>query len=727
VALDHMEFIRAELTRLDLLLHAQILRLRARYQLSLDEFRGLYVSDQQVDALVDSWRESDRLPKLHLLYQQAAALRQQHWKVLSKDSPWQRLISEFNLSCFEADVLLLALAPHVDLKYETVYAYLNNDVTRKWPTFELALDVFSPEFPEKSSSRPYLLADSTLLRNGMLRLLPEPVARATWLAHGISLSYTIAHYLMGHATLDPFLAAAVRPLCVPEAPPVAQLAPGLRQRLDAITRKIRISPDKSVRLLFTGAGSEEKRLAAQVVCSQLRIGLLQLNLQAAKHLPEPVAQFAQILDLERRLRPSGTFVVAADSLCEAEGRVAAESWRSLLDLTERGGPVFVAVPCEPTFPPSGGLDDHRWVTVDFDHLDYEERRAGWVECLSQANCELSGAAIDELAGRFALSHQQVQNAVAMAQQDHQFGAAPEAPLALRELLHAASSQSGHQLGVLAVKVPLVHSWTDLVLPDATLTQVRDFAAAIRNSHVVYWKWGFGERVAGSLGMKVLFAGASGTGKTMSAGVVARDLGLDLYKVDLSTVVSKFIGETEKNLERIFRAAHLSNAILFFDEADALFGKRSEVSDAHDRYANIEVAYLLQKMEEYEGIVILASNLSKNIDQAFSRRMHYVVEFPLPAEAQRERLWRGMFPSTSPLADDVDFVFLARQFPISGGDIRNVALAAAFLAAQNGQRITMRQLIEAMRQQSLKQGKIPSAADFKQYHGWAGERGKASSV
>ena len=256
----------------------------------------------------------------------------------------------------------------------------------------------------------------------------------------------------------------------------------------------------------------------------------------------------------------------------------------------------------------------------------------------------------------------------------------------------------------------------MVLPRLTLQRVKEIAFAIKCRHIVYSDWGFEQRIASGKGLKSLFAGASGTGKTMAAGVIARELELDLYKIDLSSIVSKYIGETEKNLDRIFRAAQSSNAILFFDEADALFGKRSEVKDAHDRYANIEVAYLLQKIEEYEGVVILASNLSKNIDDAFSRRMHYVVEFPLPDESYRERLWRTMFPSEVPLSNDVDFQFLARKFPIAGGDIRNVALDAAFLAAQDGKVVTMRQLARALARQMMKQGKIPSAMDFQQYHG-----------
>jgi SpoVK/Ycf46/Vps4 family AAA+-type ATPase len=266
-----------------------------------------------------------------------------------------------------------------------------------------------------------------------------------------------------------------------------------------------------------------------------------------------------------------------------------------------------------------------------------------------------------------------------------------------------------------VKVNLIHTWDNLVLPPVTLQQVREVASAARNTHVIYSRWQFGKRFNEGRGIKAMFNGASGTGKTMTAGVIARDLGLDLYKVDLSGVVSKYIGETEKNLDRVFEAASAASAILFFDEADALFGKRSEVKDAHDRYANIEIAYLLQKLEMHEGTVILATNIGNNIDEAFSRRMQYVVEFPLPDETHRELLWRGMFPPKAPLAKDVDFSFLARQFPISGGEIRNAALHAAFLAAQEGNQIRMIHLMQAMARLVYKQGRLPAPQDFGTYY------------
>lgn len=718
------DFVRAELQRLDLLLHRQILRLRARYQLSLDEFRGLYVSDSHVDSLIHDWRSADNESDFSHLDERTATTRRSNWAALVSDSPWKRLASALRLSAFEMDVILLAFAPQLDLKYEVIYAYLNNDVSRKWPTLDLPLRIFAVDLAKMLSLRSYLLPQGTLFRQGVLQILPETFERASWLAQGFSLNHSVAQYLLGHAVIDARLAPVLTPLPANAAWSEIRVSSAVQARLIRVPDLVRNAATESPLFIFSGPSAAEKKLAAQAICHDLGIPLLQLDLHAVQTLQEPASKLIQPLFLERLLRPSALYVTNADSLWDTDPRAAADACRLLFSLTVGKDPVFVAA--DQTGQGIATLSRqelnqheswHRCITIPFEDLRYDERRAAWEECLSQAACGLPAADIDNLASRFVFSHSQVQDTIRTAQQSHLLSESPDTPLREEDLLQAARAQSGHELGRLAPKVLLVHTWNDLVLPDATLRQVRDTAAAIKFRHVVYSKWKFGQRLAVSRGLKILFAGASGTGKTMTAAVVARDLGLDLYKIDLSAVVSKFIGETEKNLDRIFRAAQSSNSILFFDEADALFGKRSEVNDAHDRYANIEVAYLLQKMEEHDGAVILASNLSRNIDQAFSRRMHYVVEFPLPAELQRVQLWRGMFPPEAPLADDVDFPFLARQFAISGGDIKNVVLAAAFLAAQDGQRITMRHLIDAMRQQSIKRGKVPAAADFKQYHEW----------
>jgi AAA+ superfamily predicted ATPase len=261
---------------------------------------------------------------------------------------------------------------------------------------------------------------------------------------------------------------------------------------------------------------------------------------------------------------------------------------------------------------------------------------------------------------------------------------------------------------LARRVRPERTWADIVLPADQLAQLRELAARYRNRSTVYGKWGF--RPAPSAGVVMLFAGLSGTGKTLAAEILAGDLSLELYKLDLAAVVSKYLGETEKNLDQVFDAAAAGNVVLFFDEADALFGKRTEVSDAHDRYANVETAYLLQRLESYEGVVILATNLAKNIDAAFLRRLHATVEFPTPEEPERHRIWEKNLGVHAPL-EEVDVSFLARQFDITGGSIRNAALTAAFLAAEAGTPITMATLIQALRREFQKLGRLVTPSDF----------------
>jgi hypothetical protein len=286
---------------------------------------------------------------------------------------------------------------------------------------------------------------------------------------------------------------------------------------------------------------------------------------------------------------------------------------------------------------------------------------------------------------------------------------------------AAGMQAGHagavrrlasgELDRLAVRVRPRRGWGDLVLPSDQTAQLRELVARERRRGTVYGPWGFAPLP--SAGTVAVFAGPSGTGKTLAAEIVAGDLDLDVYKVDLSAVVSKYIGETEKNLERIFGAAGAGHVVLFFDEADALFGKRSEVGDAHDRYANLEVAYLLQRLETYDGLVVLATNLQRNMDTAFLRRIHVAVEFPLPEAAEREAMWRQAFPAACP-TEDLDLDFLAHRFELSGGSIRNAALGAAFLAADRGAPVSMDVVVLALKREFQKLGRLRTEEDFGHY-------------
>jgi hypothetical protein len=268
--------------------------------------------------------------------------------------------------------------------------------------------------------------------------------------------------------------------------------------------------------------------------------------------------------------------------------------------------------------------------------------------------------------------------------------------------------SGH-LGPLAAHTRARRGWTDIVLPPAQMTQLRHLAARYRHRDVVHGEWGVA--AVPSAGLVAMFTGPSGTGKTLAAEVVAHDLGLDLYRVDLSAVVSKYVGETEQHLARLFDAAASAGLVLFFDEADALFGKRSEVTDAHDRYANIETSYLLQRLEVYDGLVVLATNLANNLDQAFLRRIHVAVEFPVPEEPERLAIWELALPPGVPRGADLDLGFLARQFRLTGGAIRNSGLTAAFLAVEAGTPVTMAAAIVAVRMELEKAGRLVTEVEF----------------
>jgi SpoVK/Ycf46/Vps4 family AAA+-type ATPase len=346
--------------------------------------------------------------------------------------------------------------------------------------------------------------------------------------------------------------------------------------------------------------------------------------------------------------------------------------------------------------------------------DFEHRRAWWSASLGLESLDVDPAALDAVADRYRLLPGQIEEAVSglrdlvrlrSAGGDDVERLEPEVrQLAASDFFAAARLQTGHDLGSFARKIDARYTWEDIVLPPDAVAQLHEICDRVVHHRRVLDEWGFGRKLSFGKGVSALFTGPSGTGKTMAAEIIATELGLDLHKIDLSGVVSKWIGETEKNLDRIFTAAENANAILLFDEADALFGKRSEVRDSHDRYANIEVSYLLQKMEEYDGVAILATNLRANLDEAFVRRLGFTVQFPFPEEESRRRIWAGIWPAATPLAPDADASTLAKQFKLSGGNIKNIALAAAALAAADSGVVRMAHVLHATRREYQKVGK-----------------------
>lgn len=696
------------LHRLDLLLHREILRLRARYQLSLDEFRGLYISDSHVDSLVRDWVETDQAQfDISTLTQEAQAIESEAREALADDPLWRHVSQEFSLSDFEQDALLLALAPELHPKYETLYAYLNNDVTRKFPTVDLALRLFSDGQDERI--RQALSPSGQLLAAHLLEF--DEDSRLS-LGSCFNIAPALSHHLLGLFPSDRKLLFRVNYFpAVSAAPSIDSLDESLQRQLQVVSCVCASDGAKPVFVLEGERGAGRLK-AVQAALSRANKSLFSTDLSAMALKDRPPLEQADRLLLLARLCDAGLYLVGLDVLMDGDNRDRLIVSALLGQLKAASTPVFV--PLQRNAPWRRWLGGAPALHIDFPEPSPNRRRRLWIQSLRSRSIAAAAKHVSEVADRFVLNAGQIEACAAAVALEHQQASGVRRKVPQQALFKAAREQSAGEIGRLAQKDRLTYRREDLVLPPTTLQRVNEIVGAIRNRGLVYREWDMQRRFGGASGLMILFSGASGTGKTMTASVMASEVGLDLYRIDLSGVVSKYIGETEKNLDRIFSAARRANCILFFDEADALFGKRSEVKDAHDRYANIEVAYLLQKMEDHDGVVILCTNIPKNLDQAFSRRMHYALDFPRPGPDHRERLWRGMFPGRTPLAADVDFGFLARQFDSTGGDIRNVALEAAMLAASRGGAIDMNCLINAMARQMVKRGKVPSPTDFKQF-------------
>jgi len=702
------------LEKLDLLIHREIVRMRAVETLSRDEFQGLYVSDQQVDALLARRSNGSLQSSIEDLGRRLERVAVAASEARALDPVWQKIRELFDLDSCELDVILVALAAEYDTKYETLFAYLNNDVSRRFPTVDLALRLFTSNRRERNTLRARLQPASTLFRSGLLLPLSSSRERPAHLASGFSLSAPAMRALLELpgpiGQLNSFI-ERTRPFSSWDGVP---LSANVRTQLQRFGELVRSSP-RGARfplVVLQGAYGCCATEAVEAFCAQANLSLLQIDLKTPRPNMEAAESMARSLLLEQQLEGTAILVTGIENFPDCNSPCS-ENRLLFEHLIEAPGPVFLHTGMH--VPIKESTRGKRTLTLVFEQPSYEQRVGLWTRYSKEAGLPLDSGVSSNLAARFVLTAGQIREALQNAMDFRFLNGIRHSDLSSEELFACAREQSDQNLGSLAAPVRGCRGWDDLVLPPVTLRQAREVACAIRNRQRVYDDWGFAERLAAGKGLKVLFSGPAGTGKTLTAGIIASDLGLSLYKISLSGIVSKYIGDTEKNLDRVFEAAQSANAILFFDEADALFGKRSDVKDAHDRYANIEIAYLLQKTEEYNGPVILATNLSKNMDGAFARRMQYVVEFPMPNSAQRAALWRKLFPPEAPLAADIDFDFLAEQFPIAGGDIRNVVLAAAFLAARDESAIQMAHIIQALSRQLIKSGKAPGISEFKQYH------------
>ena len=715
-----------ELRWLNRLLLAHVLRLRrANFYDGVKDLRGFFAAEEEIDAifnegLLENDHDSDgnaseqiaRLQTQALQIRAHIAARLQAGIAQNFALPLPHLANCFHLHPFEQQALVIGLAPQIDARYDKVYAYLQNDLTKKFPSVDLILSLLCESAEARLAGLNYFHPAASLRRFGLLESAENELETSA-AQRALRLTARVLHYALGSNVVDEQLAQDVR-FWPPLAWDKVVLPDSLQQRVRALFQTslaAEASQPRPVWYLHGRAGTGKKVLA-RALCGEKNVVLLAVDLRAWLAHPETLHEKVRLLLREGLLQPAAIYFEHLEKL-EAAAEENPLLWARLIkEIIELGWMTFLG---SENPVPMALLDLPLILPVEIPVPDHRTQQTLWQLHLNGAYAGDENNIAEQLSSCFNLTGSQIARTVQAAQVVKRVHEPERQNLSLTELIAGSRIQSQPKLSTLARKVALKRRSEELVLPEEQALQLREMAKQVKHGRMVMEEWGFTEKLSLGKGLNALFVGSSGTGKTMAAEVIARELGLDLYKIDLSAVVSKYIGETEKNLNRVFTEAEHSNAILFFDEADALLGKRSEVKDAHDRYANIEIAYLLQKMEEYEGITILAPNLRKNIDEAFTRRIRFIVEFPFPDETHRRRIWQAIWPHATPLATEVDLDFMARQFKLTGGNIRNIALTAAFYAADNGKAVGMKHLIRATKREFQKMSKQCLKSDFGEYY------------
>ncbi|MEO8844630.1 MAG: ATP-binding protein [Kofleriaceae bacterium] len=577
-------------------------------------------------------------------------------------SPFDRLADLFGLSPFERDVLIACVAVEIDPTFAQRCATAHHDQTRTRPTFALALAAFG------QGHLAALAASSPLRRHRLIELHDDA---APMLHAPISVDERILQYVLGISAIDPRLEPYLHEVAVDEPSTGAHA-----EEIERIRRARERTNDSLVVTLF-GASVGERRAAAGASCRKLRLELFRVR---AADLPSDVsARF-----VFRRAWEREALLHEAALLIELDPDAPQDVIRATTALLEEVRGLVIVSGREPL-----ALQRTTQVVIELPTEGRADRLARWHYTLGPLAGRLNGE-LDRIAAQFTLAPADVTKACEVVGDAN--GKEPRE--IANQLWDACRAQARPRLDELARRIPPQATWDDLVLSDTTAATLRDLALHLRHRHQVFERWGLAARASRGLGTAALFFGGSGTGKTLAAEVLAREARLDLYHIDLSQVVNKYIGETEKNLRRVFDAAEEGGAILLFDEADALFGKRAEVEKGTDRYANIEVSYLLQRIEAYRGLAILTTNQRDAVDKAFLRRLRFVVEFPFPHAELRMELWRRAFPTSAPTAA-LDLVKLAR-LQLTGGHIRNIAINAAMLAAEQRVAIGMSHVVHAAR-------------------------------
>ena len=680
---DSLLQLQTSLARIDDLIRVAVARVQASGQDPNNALRGLVISSDDVetyleqDAMTGLWSEANDFNPKEIM------------RLDIDNSRFSHLVRMFDLNLLDAYILLLCLTPDLDHRYERLYAYLQDDVSQRYPTVNLMMNLLGGDVEQRFVVWQRLTSDHPLRKHHLISCKPDSNRpNSSFLSYRLKADHRVISFLLGEQTPDERVYGMVQ---IFDEPVDTDLND---KKLAPIRDAIEFNP-----LIFVTAeddmGQDEIAFA---MSHNVGLPLVIVDLAKLAHSELPIAMAWRLALREAYLHGAVLMIEHWDAVLDEDDKQPPSMlWDAIMNY-----PLTVFICGQKNWEPQDRQRRRRLLRLNLEVPLYPERRYVWERASRYSELGVQDSELDELANKFRFTATQIERTVQTAVD---LAASRGDDVTIKDLYAGAQSHATLSMGHLAKRIIPRYTWDDLILPPDQLSQLKEIRSRAQFGYKVQEEWGFNQKISNANGVSALFAGESGTGKTLSAEVIANDLGLVLYKIDLSAVVSKYIGETEKNLGKIFGEARASNAILFFDEADALFGKRSEVKDARDRYANIEIAYLLQEIEQYDGIAILATNLRQNLDEAFTRRLDFLIDFPFPDPEYRRLIWSAHFPTSAPLARDIDLDTVAERYNLAGGNIRNAALAAAYLAAADGGVITNTHIRSAIRREHQKMGRL----------------------
>jgi SpoVK/Ycf46/Vps4 family AAA+-type ATPase len=628
----------------------------------------------------------------------------------------------FGLNDEEYLILNICLAIQVFPQYEKVFTYLHDNASRKLPSIDLVLNILHSTFENKISSKDYFSFKEPLLANNLIELINDPYEKNNPSSiRQFRINDRIYNYICNIKGEQKELANLIQVL---EIDKFSQYLSSIYD--DDHSKKIRhfiennmgsfMNNDQSYAFYFYGPYGSGKNETAISIAQLLNKPLINIDMNRVCASSSKKDNDFELMIRESVLLNAIMYFFNIEIIFENQDNLVIK--KIFFDTLSNYSRLTI-IASNRKFDIRSEFENKQLYEIDFEVPGYHKRQMYWQNYLNQRSIiedyQISeNVNIQYLAGKFKFTKGQIKDAIKAALTSAKWKSDNQKVIHEQELFQGCHLQSNQELQSLAKKITTHYTLDDIILPEDQKNQIDEIIQCVKNKNIVYDEMGFGNKMSYGRGLNILFSGLSGTGKTMASAIIANTLNLEIFEINISQILSKFVGETEKRIADIFNSAR--NAVIFFDEADALFGKRTKIKDAHDKYANIETSFLLREIEKYEeGCVLLATNRKDNVDEAFTRRMDFIVDFPFPNTQDRLKIWHNIFPEETRIDTNIDFDFLAEKFNLSGGNIQNAAIASAFYASQNDKIITMKHIIKAIKREYQKMNKLCNKSSFGDYY------------